>query len=118
MIDLKDREFEAAHESLTEALAMFRATGDMQRVSSLLIMAAALALGEGDPERAARLSGAAAVLMEPLGDVATPMQLLRIDDPVPAARSALGDAAFEAAYVAGRSLSLDEALELAGARTA
>ncbi len=117
-IDVLDGRFEAAHESLDEALAMFRAAGDMQRVSSLLTMAAALALGEGEPERAARLSGAAAVLMEPLGHVATPMQLLRMDDPVPAARAALGDQAFEAAYAAGRTLSLDEALELAGSKTA
>ena len=114
LIDILDGKFDAAHESLDEALAMFRAAGDMQRVSSLLTMAAALALGEGDAERAARLSGTAAVLMEPLGHVATPIQLLRLDDPVPAARGALGDDAFDAAYAAGRSLSLDEAFE--GAR--
>ena len=117
-IDVLDGKFEAAYESLDEALAMFRAQGDMQRVSSLLTMAAALALGEGDAERAARLGGAAAVLIEPLGNVATPMQLLRMDDPVPAARAAMGDEAFDAAYAAGRSVSLDEALELARARTA
>ncbi len=118
LIDVLDGEFEAAHGSLDEALAMFRAAGDMQRVSSLLTMAAALALREGDAERAARLSGAAAVLMEPLGNVATPMQLLRMDDPVPATRAALGDDAFDAAYAAGRSLSLDEAFELTRASTA
>jgi hypothetical protein len=36
---------------------------------------------------------------------------------MPATRAALGDEAFEAAYAAGRSLSLDEALELARAKT-
>jgi len=55
--------------------------------------------------------------MEPLGNVGTPMQLLRMTDPMPATRAALGDEAFEAAYAAGRSLSLDEALELARAKT-
>ena len=117
-IELLDARFDAAHQSLDEALAMFRAAGDMQRVSSLLTMAASLALGEGRPERAARLSGAAAVLTEPLGRIATPIKLLRIDDPVPAARTALGHEAFEAAYAAGRSMSFDEAIELAGEKTA
>jgi predicted ATPase/class 3 adenylate cyclase len=117
MIDMLDGKFDAAHESLDEALAMFRAAGDMQRVSSLLTMAASLALGEGDADRAARLNGATASLMEPLGNVGTPIQLLRMTDPMPATRAALGDEAFEAAYAAGRSLSLDEALELARAKT-
>ena len=45
------------------------------------------------------------------------MQLLGLDDPVPAARATLGDDAFEAAYAAGRALSLDEAVELIEART-
>ena len=111
-INLKDRAFEAAHASLREAIGTYRSAGDSQRMSSLLTVAAALAFAEGDPNRAARISGAAAVIMEPLGRVATPMQLLGVDDPVPAARATLGDADFEAAYAAGRSLTLDEAVEL------
>lgn len=117
MINLKDNAFEAAHASLAEAIGMFRSSGDMQRVASLLLMAAALAVAEGDPKRAALLSGAAAVLKEPLGEAATPVQLLRLDDPVPAARLALGDDAFEAAYRAGRALTLDEMVLLAQAGT-
>src|SRR5439155_27258963 len=100
------------------AIGMSPQAGDMQRIVSLLIMAAALAIAEGDPGRAAQLSGAAAVLKEPLGEVATPMQLLRLDDPVPAAHSELGDGAFEAAYRAGRAMSLDEMVQLVQARTA
>jgi predicted ATPase/class 3 adenylate cyclase len=116
-INANDRAFEAAQASLDEAIVMFQASGDLQRISSLLTMAAALAVGQGDPMRAAVLSGAAAAAMEPLGTVATPMQLLRMDDPVPAARSALGDDEFDAAAATGRSLSLEEAIELARAGT-
>ncbi|MGO9178428.1 MAG: hypothetical protein ACLQBX_03405 [Candidatus Limnocylindrales bacterium] len=45
---------------------------------------------------------------EPLGEVATPLQLPRLEDPGRAARSALGEDVFEAAYQAGRAMSLDE----------
>jgi predicted ATPase/class 3 adenylate cyclase len=118
VIDLKDRAFAAAHARLRETIAMVRAAGDMQRLSSLLTIGAALAIAEGDPERAARLSGAASVILEPLGSVATPMQLIGLDDPVPAARAALGNEAFEAAYAAGRALDVDAAVSLAdGAET-
>jgi predicted ATPase/class 3 adenylate cyclase len=116
-INLKDHAFGAAHASLGEAIGMFHKAGDMQRIVSLLIMAAALAIAEGDPGRAAQLSGAAAVLKEPLGEVATPMQLLGLDDPVRAAHSELGDGAFEAAYRAGRAMRLDEMVQLVQART-
>ncbi len=115
VINLKDRAFGAAHANLKETIEMVRAAGDMQRVSSLLTIAAALAIAEDDPQRAAALSGAAAVVAEPLGAVATPMQLMGLDDPVRAARSALGDDAFEAAYAAGGALSMDEAIEMAQA---
>jgi hypothetical protein len=107
--------FEAAHGSLAEAIGMFRALGDMQRVASLLVVAAALAVVEGDAKRAALLSGAAAVLKEPLGEAATRVQLLSLDDPVPAARLALGYDAFEAADRMGRALTLDEMVLLAQA---
>jgi hypothetical protein len=45
---------------------------------------------------------------EPLGEIASPLQLLRLEDLGRAARSALGDDVFEAAYQAGRAMSLDE----------
>src|SRR4029077_11561071 len=100
-----------------EAIGFFHSTGDMHRVVSLLIMAAALAIAEGDPGRAALLSGAAAALKEPLGDIATPLQLLRLEDPALAARSQLGDADYEAAYAAGRALTLHEVVHLVQAGT-
>ena len=112
VINLKDGAYEAAHASLREVIDTYRAAGDSQRIASLLTIGAALVLAEGDPDRAARISAAAAVIEEPLGTVATPMQLLAVDDPVPAARAALGEADFETAYAAGRMLGLDEAAAL------
>jgi predicted ATPase/class 3 adenylate cyclase len=112
ILNLKDRALGEARASLSETIAMVRAAGDMQRLSSLLTIGASLAVAADDPKRAALLSGAADVIMEPLGSVATPMQLIGLDDPVPAARSALGDDAFETAYAAGRALDIDAAVAL------
>ena len=105
-INLKDRAFEAAHRNIAEAAGIFQQTDDMHALVRVFIIGSALAIAEGDPERAARLSGAADRLKEPLGEIATPLQLLRLDDPVPAARTALGEASFESAYNAGRAASL------------
>ncbi len=116
-INIKDHAFAAAHKSLGEAIGLFRQAGDMQRIVSLLIMAGMLAVVEGDPKGAALLCGAAARLKEPLGDIATPMHLLGLDDPAPVARGALGEEAFEEAYAAGRSLSLDEMVQLVQGKT-
>ena len=117
-INLKDRAFAAAHASLGEAIGLFHEAGDMQRIVSLLIMAAALAIAEGDPKRAALLGGAAAVLKEQYRDIATPLQLLHLEDPAVAARSQMGDADYEAAYGAGRALGLDDVVRLVQAGTA
>ena len=77
-----------------------------------LILAAAAAVGSGDADRAARLRGAADVLKEPLGDVATPMTILRLADPADTARAQMGDEAFDRAYQLGRRLSIEEAIAL------
>ena len=45
---------------------------------------------------------------EPLDEIAAPLQLRRLGDPGRTARCALGEDVFEAAYQAGRAMSLDE----------
>jgi tetratricopeptide (TPR) repeat protein len=74
---------------------------------------AELALAQGQSERAARLLGAAARMLGGVG--ASPLPLpprLRAEREQVAARArqALGEAAWEAAFAAGKALSLDEAL--------
>jgi tetratricopeptide (TPR) repeat protein len=106
-IDLRLGEFAEAHAGLADAVEIFHETGDMQGLVRISMIAAALAIAEGDFERAALLSGAGAVLKEPLGEIATPLRMLQIEDPVPAARAGLGDTAFDAAFSAGRVMSLE-----------
>jgi predicted ATPase/class 3 adenylate cyclase len=111
-IDLRLGEFAEAHAGLADAVEIFSETGDMQGLVRISMIAAALAIVEEDFKRAALLSGAGAALKEPLGEIATPLRMLQIQDPVPAARAGLGDAAFIAAFEAGRAMSVDELVAL------
>lgn len=111
-IDLRLGEFAEAHAGLAEAVEIFDETGDMQGLVRISMIAAALAIDEGDFERSALLSGVGAALKEPLGEIATPLRMLQIEDPVPPARAGLGDAAFDAAFQAGRAMSIEEMVAL------
>ena len=111
-INLRDGALAAAHRSLGEAIGIFRGAGDTYAIVRALTIAAVLANTEDNPTLAARLSGATALLKEPLGDVATPLQILRLEDPAQVARLRLGDAPFDEAFRAGRALSLDEMVAL------
>jgi predicted ATPase/class 3 adenylate cyclase len=114
LLRAKDGELAAARAIQVEAITTFRAGGDTQSLVRTLIMAAAVAVVEGDLERAATLSGAGDILREPLGEMATPMRTLGIEDPAAVARSGLGEEAFQRAYAAGRALTLDEVVALVG----
>jgi predicted ATPase/class 3 adenylate cyclase len=107
-LEAKDGRAEAARTMQREALGVFRAAGDAHWVVRELMVAALSAVVAGDLELAAQLGGAYDRLREPLGEMATPIRTLGLPDPMVDARSGLGDAAFEAAYAAGRALSLDE----------
>jgi hypothetical protein len=67
---------------------------------------AGLAATEGQAEQAARLFGAA----QPPGDMPAPAHRYEIARHIVAARALLGDAAFEAAWAAGREMTLEQAI--------
>jgi predicted ATPase len=131
-IQLKDGDLEAARASQAEAIGIFHAATDVPGVIRALLLAAVVAVAHADAdadadanananadananaesERAARLCGAVDTLKEPLGQVATPMTMLGLEDPSVTARRLLGDEAFERAFESGRRLSLDDAVAL------
>jgi hypothetical protein len=131
-IQLKDGDLEAARASQAEAIGIFHAATDVPGVIRALLLAAVVAVAHADAdadadanananadananaesERAARLCGAVDTLKEPLGQVATPMTMLGLEDPAVTARRLLGDEAFERAFESGRRLSLDDAVAL------
>ncbi|MGD9891858.1 MAG: tetratricopeptide repeat protein [Dehalococcoidia bacterium] len=98
---------------LEECTGLYRLLGDKRRLAECLEELAGLAAELGRPERAAHLGGAAHALRENMGAPAAPMEQASIASTRKTARAALGDAAFLAAWDAGRTLPLEEAIALA-----
>jgi hypothetical protein len=69
-----------------------------------------IAAARGQPERAARLAGAAAALRQLNGTPLEPDQRADYEWIVQAARAALGDAAFMCAWAQGQELSPEHAV--------
>jgi non-specific serine/threonine protein kinase len=93
-------------------LAVSRAAGDMRFHGDSLEVCAIISASQGQAERTARLLGAAAVFREQIGmrrrtDVLTAAD---VEAAVAPARAALGEAAWAAAFAAGRALTLEEAI--------
>jgi predicted ATPase/DNA-binding XRE family transcriptional regulator len=72
---------------------------------------ARVAVAQGRPERAAWLYGAAAAMREDRGWPLPPAKRAEQERTVAAARGALGEAAFEAAWAKGHALPSEEAIE-------
>ena len=77
-----------------------------------------MAAGQRQPERAARLFGAAEGLREVMGAPLPPADRAGRDRSVAAVRSALGEEAFAAAWAEGRAMSLEAAVAFALAEEA
>jgi len=71
---------------------------------------ARVAVAQGRMERAARVCGAAAALREDMGWPLPPAKRAEHDRTVAAARGALGEEEFEAAWVRGHSLLMEQAV--------
>jgi predicted ATPase len=106
-------EYEAARALNEESLAICRELGDQRGIAYGLEGVAAAAGAQGQPERAALIFGAAEALREVLGAPLTPSDRAEYDRYVAAARAALDEAAFAAAWAEGRALPLDQAIAIA-----
>jgi tetratricopeptide (TPR) repeat protein len=95
-----------------EALALQLQVRDELGVAGSLERVASLAAA--DPERVARLAGAAAAVRERLGAAPLPWEQRAQHDLVEHARNALGDAAYDANARGGSDLSLDDLAVYAG----
>jgi non-specific serine/threonine protein kinase len=92
-----------------EALALAAKHQTLQSVERCLAGLAVVATRSGVPEQGARLFGAAEAIGEALGVGFHFPERVQYDDARAMARAALGDARFETAFAAGRSLELDVA---------
>ena len=89
-----------------ESLTIRRRSGHHQGITATLHSMGLMAHQQGLTGRAGRLIGAAASMRESIGTTLTPAGQAEVD-------TALGEAAFAAAWDAGRAMTLDEAVEYA-----
>jgi hypothetical protein len=103
-------EYARASRLYEESLELGRRMGLKHTILLCLEGLARVAVAQGRMERAARLCGAAAALREDMGWPLPPVKRAEHDRTVAAARGALGEDAFAAAWVRGHALPLEEAV--------
>ncbi|MDQ2983378.1 MAG: PrsW family glutamic-type intramembrane protease [Actinomycetota bacterium] len=96
-----------------EALRLARERRNRLIVSECLEGLAAVSAADDQPQRAARLFGAAAALSEQIGVELSPVQSALGERFLPRVREALGEDAFDAEWTVGQALSEDEAIATA-----
>jgi ATP/maltotriose-dependent transcriptional regulator MalT len=105
-------DFAAAAAHLIDALAIDLAQGNRDSIAHLYASFAVLAAGREQRDEASRLLGAAEALREVIGAALPLPERATFERAAVAARSALGDDAFAAAWAAGRALSQEEAVAI------
>lgn len=93
-----------------ESLTILRKLGDKRCIAASLESFAGLAVALKQPERAARLWGAAAALREEVGAPLSISEREEYDRETAVARESLGEEAFTAAWAAGRAMTLEQAI--------
>jgi Tfp pilus assembly protein PilF len=107
-------ELAAARALHVESLTLRRQVGDKLGVVISLERLAAVAASLASPLRAARIWGAAERIRAEIGSALEPKERSQLDQRVAAAGEALGDdAAFDRAWEDGRSLTLEQAIDIA-----
>jgi non-specific serine/threonine protein kinase len=110
MSSQRQGDFVKARNLYLEFLAMGREFGSIFHVNMALGLLGSLAAAQGQPERAARLIGAAAGFNETSRTRPIPLAEALCAEGIELARQALGEEAFATAWVAGRAMSSEEAI--------
>jgi adenylate cyclase len=110
---LDEGAFADARPLLDESIVISRELGDQTAIAYLIEDYAGLAAAEARPEKALQLAGFAAVLRESIGAPLPPAEQTRVDRMIAPARTALPEPAATAAWETGRSMLLEQAIELA-----
>jgi predicted ATPase/class 3 adenylate cyclase len=102
---------QGAEDAYVKSLHIERGLANRQRTAACLQGLAEVALARGEPERTAWLLGAAAQVLGEMRPVPLPPRLAAQSERVAiAARQALGEEAWAAAYAAAQALPLEEAV--------
>jgi predicted ATPase/class 3 adenylate cyclase/Tfp pilus assembly protein PilF len=110
MVALSHGEHAQARTLYQESLGLYREVGDQSEIAECLEGLAGVAGAQGEAVRAARLFGAADALREAVGVPREPADPTGVARHLAAARAALGEAAFDAAWAEGRGMALEEAV--------
>jgi non-specific serine/threonine protein kinase len=113
LVALKTGDLTGAREMLAESLGIARELQDRRHGAHGLETSAWLATVHRQPERAARLLGAASTLRDDLGLPIPATFQLEFDEYVPMAKAQLEAARWDRAWAAGRAMELDEAIAYA-----
>jgi class 3 adenylate cyclase/tetratricopeptide (TPR) repeat protein len=106
--------YSASSKLYEESLLLNRELGDRWALAYVIEdTGGMIALRGGQPERALRLAGGAATIREAIGAPLSPVEQTKLDNLLDPARQALGASAATAAWESGRSLTLDQVIELA-----
>jgi predicted ATPase/class 3 adenylate cyclase len=106
----KQGELTRAEGLLRDALTIYWELGDPRRCATVLESLAETAGAQGQGERSARLFGVAAALRETIGSPLSTPDVAELAQAVIAARAALGEEAWTAAFAAGQALALELAI--------
>lgn len=105
--------YKVARELHEQSLTIKRELGDKRVVAVSLGSFADLARAESQPERAARLWGAAEALRDAIGAPLPPDARQKYERNLAAVHEALGEEAFAAVWAVGRAMTLEQAVEYA-----
>jgi predicted ATPase/class 3 adenylate cyclase len=113
IMELKAGKTDEARVHIRRALELAAAAGSEVGIGQMLWGVALVALAQGRPERAARLMGYRARIMETLSGGPPPELMALYGDPEGDARAALGKEAFEREFAEGRVMDPQQALAYA-----
>ena len=106
-------DYTTAYPLYQESLQINRALGDRWMLAYLLENIGVLLALQSDTERALQLIGAAATLRETINTPLSPVEQSQLNRTLEPARQQLGEPAATNAWLAGRALSLEEAVTIA-----
>jgi non-specific serine/threonine protein kinase len=112
-LSLRQKRFDQAVVYSKEAIRYCRELGDLRGTAWAVFFFGAVAVAQGQAERAGRLLAAVASMLEELGHRLPPGFQAWYDETVALARTALGEEAFAVAWAEGRAMPLEQVLEYA-----
>lgn len=110
---LDEGEFADVRSILDESLMISRELGDKTAIAYLIEDYGGLAAAESKPELALKLAGFSSALRDSIGAPLPPSEQARVERMIAPARKSLPESAATSAWETGRSMELEQAIELA-----